>query len=241
MTYDNQTAIDWSLSFVGYVEEGDGDTPWSREWGFPGGAWCGMFYQSATVAAGGTVDDDSGTVPHTHYTPTGAQAFIDRGDWHTDPEPGDAIYFDWGGSGLSATPDVWSIDHIGRVVSTEGWPEYVRTVEGNISNSVVNTIRYNNGQIVGFGRPRGSVVAPQPTPTPQPEPEPVEVPITEEGEALNIYVGGNGKGAWFLQAGGKLIPISKGDVTLKQRPAVNVVYCTDAFIQRLAKVLPVAR
>ena len=50
---------------------------------------------------------------------------------------------------------------------------------------------------------------------------------------MNIYVGGNGKGSWFLQAGGHLVPVSKGDVVLKQRPAVNVIYCSDAFIQRL--------
>lgn len=239
MTYDNQTAIDWSLSFVGYVEESDGDTPWSREWGYPGGAWCGMFYESATVAAGGTVDNDTGTIPFTHYTPDGAAAFAARGDWHTEPEDGDAAYFDWVGSGLSDSPNFSLIKHIGRVVDKSGWPEYVRTVEGNISNSVVDTIRYNNGQIVGFGRPR-TVQNSEPTPEPTPTPEP-EAPFIEEDSALNIYVGGNGKGAWFLQAGGKLIPISKGDVTLKQRPAVNVIYCTDAFIQRLAKVLPVAR
>ena len=58
---------------------------------------------------------------------------------------------------------------------------------------------------------------------------------------MNVYVGGNGKGQWFLQAGGNLVPVSKGDVVLKQRPAVNVVYCSDDFIARLAKALPVIR
>ena len=29
---------------------------------------------------------------------------------------------------------------------------------------------------------------------------------------MNVYVGGNGKGQWFLQAGGNLVPVSKGDV-----------------------------
>lgn len=238
MTYDIQAAIAWSLSFVGYVEESDGDTPWSRRWGYPGGAWCGMFFESAEEAAGGSIDNDTGTSPFTHYTPDGAMRFAERGDWHTEPEEGDAVYFTWAGPGLSANPDFGAINHIGRVVNKDNWPEFVETVEGNISNSVVNTIRYNNGQIVGFGRPRGSVTKPEPTPAPQP---PEELPITEEDEALNIYVGGNGKGAWFMQAGGHLIPVSKGDVTLKQRPAVNVIYCTDAFIQRLAKTLPVAR
>lgn len=237
MSLDIQAAINWAMSQVGYHEDDSGNTPWSDRWGFPYGAWCGMYYQSAIEAGGGTVGD-GGNVPHTHYTPDGAQGFADWGLWTTVPQPGDAIYFDWDSEGLDGPK--YNIDHIGMVVNADNWPDYVETVEGNISNSVVNTIRYNNGQIVGFGRPRGAAVAPEPKPIPQPQPEP-QAPITEEDDALNIYVGGNGKGAWFLQAGGKLIPISKGDVTLKQRPAVNVVYCTDAFIQRLAKTLPVAR
>lgn len=240
MTYSNQMAIDWSLSFVGYVEDENGNTPWSDRWGYPGGAWCGMFYESATEAAGGTVDNDTGTIPFTHYTPDGARAFYERYDWHTDPEPGDAVYFDWKQSGLQSNPaDFEVIDHIGRVVDKSNWPDYIVTVEGNISNSVVETVRYNDGQIVGFGRPKTTDVAQQPSTPTQPEPE--AVPVLEEDSALNIFVGGNGKGAWFLQAGGHLIPVSKGDVELKQRPAVNVVYCSDAFIQRLAKTLPVAK
>ncbi len=235
MSLDIQAAINWAMSQVGYHEDDSGNTPWSDRWGFPYGAWCGMFYQSAIEAGGGTVGD-GGNVPYTHYTPDGSQSFADWGLWTTDPIPGAAVYFDWGYGGLDGSKG--NIDHIGMVVNCDNWPDYVETVEGNISNSVVNTIRYNNGQITGFGIPRD--VASKPTPTPQPKPEPV-APITEEDEALNIYVGGNGKGSWFLQANGHLIPVSKGDVTLKQRPAVNVIYCTDAFIQRLAKTLPVAR
>ena len=134
--------------------------------------------------------------------------------------------------------DFWSIDHIGTVVSAEGWPEYVETVEGNINNSVVNTVRYNNGQIVGFGIPRDTTSIPTPPPV---EPPPVVQHTEQEEAAMNVYVGGNGKGQWFLQAGGNLVPVSKGDVVLKQRPAVNVVYCSDDFIARLAKALPVIR
>ena len=47
--------LDQARNWIGYQEEPDGDTPFSRQWGFPGGAWCGMFCQSMVVAAGGTV------------------------------------------------------------------------------------------------------------------------------------------------------------------------------------------
>jgi len=237
MSLDIGAQIAWLYAQVGYVEESDGDTPWSRRWGYPGGAWCGMFFQSGVEAGGGTVDNQSGNVPHTELTNTGAILFADWGMWTTDPQPGDAIYFDWKYSGLSAgAPDFWSIDHIGTVVNADNWPEFVETIEGNILNSVVNTIRYNNGQIVGFGRPRGTTA----TPPPPVEP-PQVVPFTDEDEDMNVWVGGMGKGQWFVQAGGNLVPVSKGDVEIKGRQSVNVTYCTDAFIQRLAKALPVVK
>ena len=239
MSLDTEAQIAWLLSNVGYTEDDNGNTPWSDRWGYPGGAWCGMYFQSGIEAGGGTVDDVTGNVPHTELTNTGAILFHDWGQWTTTPQRGAAVYFDWQYSGLSDAPDFWSIDHIGTVVSAEGWPEYVETVEGNINNSVVNTVRYNNGQIVGFGIPRGTVV--QPEPTPQPVEPPLVVPAPNGEDDMNVYVGGNGKGQWFLQAGGNLVPVSKGDVVLKQRPAVNVVYCSDDFIARLAKALPVIR
>lgn len=235
MAFDVEAMIGWMLSNVGYVEDDSGNTPWSDRWGYPGGAWCGMYYQSGVEAGGGTVDDSTGTVPHTELTNTGAILFHEWGQWTTVPHRGSAVYFDWQGSGLSEDPDFWSIDHIGAVVDASGWPEYVETVEGNINNSVVNTIRYNDGRIVGFGRPRG--VTP-----PAPVQPPIEVPTYEiEDEAMNVFVGGNGQGRWFLQAGGNLVPVSKGDVVLKARPAVNVIYCSDEFIKRLAKALPVVQ
>ncbi len=240
MSLDTEAQIAWLLSNVGYVEDSDGNTPWSDRWGYPGGAWCGMYFQSGIEAGGGTVDDVTGNVPHTELTNTGAILFHDWGQWTTTPQRGAAVYFDWNYSGLNDNPDsasFWSIDHIGTVVDASGWPEYVETVEGNIFNSVVNTIRYNNGQIVGFGIPRGAAAEP----TPPVVIPPIEAPPEIEEDSMNVYVGGNGKGQWFLQAGGNLVPVSKGDVVLKQRPAVNVVYCSDEFIARLAKALPVLR
>lgn len=219
--------LDQARNWIGYQEEPDGDTPFSRQWGFPGGFWCGMFCQSMVVAAGGTVGDGNTTIPYTHYTVTGVEAFMGRDAWTGTPVPGSLIYFRWGDYGDP-------VHHVGLCESWDGGDEVV-TIEGNINNSVVNTTRYlSSGTIVGFGLPNYSTA---PTPV---EPTPIEVPTYEiEDEAMNVYVGGNGSGRWFLQAGGNLVPVSKGDVVLKQRPAVNVIYCSDEFIKRLAKALPV--
>ena len=90
MSFDAEAMIGWMLSNVGYVEDDSGNTPWSERWGYPGGAWCGMYYQSGIEAGGGTVDDSTGTVPHTELTNTGAILFHDWGQWTTVPRRGDA-------------------------------------------------------------------------------------------------------------------------------------------------------
>lgn len=221
--------LDQARNWIGYVEEPDGDTPFSRQWGYSGGAWCGMFCQSMVVAAGGTVGDGDTTIPHTHYTVTGVEAFMGRGAWSGEPAPGRLIYFRWGDYGDP-------VHHVGLCESWDGADEVV-TIEGNINNSVVHTTRYlSSGTIVGFGIPAYSE-----TPTPPPIEPPSAVPFKEYEDDMNVYVGGMGKGQWFLQAGGNLVPVSKGDVVIKGRQSVNVVHCTDAFIQRLAKALPVVK
>jgi len=220
--------LDQARNWIGYQEEPDGDTPFSRQWGFPGGAWCGMFCQSMVVAAGGTVGDGNTTIPYTHYTVTGVEAFMGRGAWSGEPAPGRLIYFRWGDYGDP-------VHHVGLCESWDGGDEVI-TIEGNINNSVVHTARYlSSGTIVGFGIPAYSQ-----TPPPPIEP-PIATPNRDGEDAMNVYVGGMGAGQWLLQAGSNLVPVSKGDVILKQRPAVNVTYCTDAFIQRLAKALPVVK
>ena len=220
--------LDQARNWIGYQEEPDGDTPFSRQWGFPGGAWCGMFCQSMVVAAGGTVGDGNTTIPYTHYTVTGVEAFMGRGAWSGEPAPGRLIYFRWGDYGDP-------VHHVGLCESWDGGDEVI-AIEGNINNSVVHTARYlSSGTIVGFGIPAYSQ-----TPPPPIEP-PIATPNRDGEDAMNVYVGGMGAGQWFLQAGSNLVPVSKGDVILKQRPAVNVTYCTDAFIQRLAKALPVVK
>ncbi len=187
MAFDIERQIAWLLSNVGYVEDDSGNTPWSDRWGFPQGAWCGMYAQSGVEAGGGTVDNQNGTIPHTELTNTGAILFSEWGNWTIEPRRGDLLYFTWAGPGLSMSPDWWAINHVGTVVDPSGWPDYVETVEGNISNSVVNTIRYNNGQIVGFGRPRGTIVTPAPI-----------VPVELEDEVATVIKAPGKPVAWVI-------------------------------------------
>jgi hypothetical protein len=82
------------------------------------------------------------------YTVAHAQAFRDHGEWHTDTagiRRGDIVFFDWAG-----TNSISAIDHVGLVTSVSGAD--VHTIEGNISNHVVRSIRHAKF-IAGYGRP----------------------------------------------------------------------------------------
>ncbi|SEF45634.1 CHAP domain-containing protein [Thermomonospora echinospora] len=106
---------------------------------YEGAAWCAMFLAWAAQQAG---TDALGADP---YTVTYAQSFKDQGRWGTQPKPGAIVFFDWSGGDT-----IGGIDHVGMVteVLDDGT---VKTVEGNISDSVVSKIRSSN--IVGYGYP----------------------------------------------------------------------------------------
>lgn len=82
------------------------------------------------------------------YTVAHAQAFKDRGQWHTDTagiQRGDIVFFDWDGSN-----NISAIDHVGIVESVSG--STVNTIEANIENAVRRKVR-DSSTIVGYGRP----------------------------------------------------------------------------------------
>lgn len=84
------------------------------------------------------------------YTVAHAQAFKDRGQWHTDIagiRRGDIVFFDWSGSN-----SVSAIDHVGIVTGTSSDGRTVYTIEGNIGNVCARKVRYAD-TIVGYGRP----------------------------------------------------------------------------------------
>lgn len=120
--------------------------------------WCDMFVDWCMVQAFGLVDAKrllGGGF--SAYTPTSAQYYKDRGQYHkTDPQPGDQIFF--------RGPD--RINHTGIV--TEVTMTKVRTIEGNTSagpavipnGGAVCAKEYSldNSRIDGYGRPDWTLV-----------------------------------------------------------------------------------
>ena len=120
--------------------------------------WCDMFVDWCMVQAFGLVDAKrllGGGF--SAYTPTSAQYYRDRGQYHKEsPQPGDQIFF----------RNSSRIDHTGIV--TESTITKVRTIEGNTSagaavipnGGAVCAKEYSldNPRIDGYGRPDWSLV-----------------------------------------------------------------------------------
>lgn len=145
------------VSLIG-THETNGDnvnivTNWYGEDGEP---WCDM-----TVSYAAYHSDNVTAVcfGYKHdYTVEHAQAFKDRGQWHTDTagiQRGDIVFFDWEGSN-----NIDAIDHVGIVESVSGAD--VNTIEGNIDNVCKRMVRHSDF-IAGYGRP---AYAADPAPTP---------------------------------------------------------------------------
>jgi cell wall-associated NlpC family hydrolase len=77
----------------------------------------------------------------------GIQWFKDRDQWQSGgytPAPGDLIFFDWEGDGVS--------DHVGIVERADGTTVY--TIEGNTSDSVARrSYALDSVKITGYGVP----------------------------------------------------------------------------------------
>lgn len=152
-TTANKTLTE-AANWIGYQESPySEETPFGPTFGWYNDyEWCGIFCQYCIQETGGNVGTGpNDTIPFTHYTPTGVLAFQELGRWDTTPQVGDLVYFDWGYGGLGA--NAWVVDHVGLVENVDNWPNSIRTIEGNINEAVGRFVRYNNGSIVGFGRP----------------------------------------------------------------------------------------
>ena len=104
--------------------------------------WCACFVSWCANECGYI---DSGAVPKFSYCPTGVQWFKAAGRWlpgGSAPAPGDIVFFDWDGDGVS--------DHVGIVESCDG--STVRTIEGN-SDDACRRSAYGVGSpfIMGYG------------------------------------------------------------------------------------------
>lgn len=119
---------------------------------YQGQAWCDMFVDWCFVQAYGTDKARELLGGFAAYTPTSAQYFKDRGQWHTsDPLPGDVVFF----------KNSSRINHTGIVV--EVTKDRVHTVEGNTSGGAgvvangggvwLKSYALYHSKIAGYGRP----------------------------------------------------------------------------------------
>lgn len=142
--------VRFELSQVGYREVGDNDTIFGHLYGMNNVPWCSIF-QSIMAKLTGCEK----IIPHTAYTPAGADWFQKKGQWHHSPELGDLVYFYHASMGR--------IGHVGMVVD-RGDGHIFTTVEGNSNNDGsrngngvyklkrrLDSIGIPNGG--GFGRP----------------------------------------------------------------------------------------
>lgn len=134
----NPAVAEIALSQVGNV---GGEIYW-RWYGFNSRVeWCACFVSWCYAQAGATEPKFSGC------TSGGMGWFQSHGQWadrnYTDIAPGDAIFFDWDGSG--------NADHVGIVVGVENGTIY--TVEGNSSGDMCRYNSYPLGSSVirGYG------------------------------------------------------------------------------------------
>jgi hypothetical protein len=106
--------------------------------------WCACFVSWCADRLGYI---DAGALPLFSACEDGIRWFKDRGQWRDGgytPSPGDIIFFDWEGDGVS--------DHVGIVERVEG--EIARTIEGNTSDSVARrSYALNSVKITGYGLP----------------------------------------------------------------------------------------
>ena len=133
--------LNTARQYIGLHEVGNNQNPFSTALGRPPEAWCADFVSFAAKKAGLSLNTASAQ---------GVQDFLQRhGTWKGkhNPQPGDALTFNWSGSGG------WA-DHVGIVekVYSRNGQIYVDTIEGNSSDQVRRkTYPMNSSVIKGFG------------------------------------------------------------------------------------------
>lgn len=128
---------------------GSNKTPFGKQYGTNGVAWCAIFVWCCFANAGA-----SGLIAKAAYTPTLADWFRNRGQWGDQPRPGALAFFDW-------ADDVHRIQHVGLVEAVRSDGTIV-TIEGNTSAGTKGSQSDGDGvyrrtrstvPIVGYGYP----------------------------------------------------------------------------------------
>ena len=154
--------LDIARGHIGYIEgPRNNETVFGARSGYNFQPWCGSFTDAVLQDAGLQVTKSGGPTsePSSVYTPSGSSRYKSIGRWiprHGAVQPGDIVYFDWGGSESTSR-----VDHVGIVeaVLPDG---RIQTIEGNTSRTdsgsqgngggVWRRVR-SRGVIAGFGRP----------------------------------------------------------------------------------------
>lgn len=107
--------------------------------------WC-----HATQSAAAYKSGNQNVIPNTCYCPTGVNWFKNKGRWvgryykNYNPQPGNIIYYDWGGDGVS--------DHVGCII--ERSETMLRVREGNYKDALLDRwISMYSACIMGYGIP----------------------------------------------------------------------------------------
>lgn len=140
----NYEVMEDGETIKGYTRYGD----W---YGMPYGDWCAMFVSFCLNYA----DIPRDAIPYEASCPDWIEALQDtdydlyRPAGEYTPVPGDLIYFDWDGNGIS--------DHVGIVAeiipATETEPARVKTIEGNCGDCVMEQeYSLDNSVILGYGQ-----------------------------------------------------------------------------------------
>ena len=132
--------VEIAASQIGNV----GGQPYWSWYGFPSRVeWCACFVSWCADQCGYI---EEGRVPKFAYCPTGVQWFKDAGRWQDrgyTPQPGDIVFFDWGGDGVS--------DHVGIVESCDGTTVF--TIEGNSGDACQrNSYEISSSSVLGYGK-----------------------------------------------------------------------------------------
>ena len=138
-TVGGSSILEVALTQLGNI---GGEVYW-RWYGFNSRVpWCAIFVSWVAEQLGFI---EAGVFPKFAWCDNGIAWFQARGQWMGRdyiPNPGDIVFFDWNGDGIS--------DHVGIVERVEG--NNLHTVEGNTSDSVAQRVRQlNSPTIMGFG------------------------------------------------------------------------------------------
>lgn len=136
---DGSDIVEVAASQLGNV----GGRPYWSWYGFGSRVeWCACFVSWCANECGYI---ESGRIPKFSYCPTGVEWFKAAGRWAaagSEPSPGDIVFFDWQGDGVS--------DHVGIVESCD--KSIIITIEGNSGDACKrNSYAVGSPWILGYG------------------------------------------------------------------------------------------